>query len=103
MKIYIDEAGPFIPPKGKRRYSVVLAVILPEATEADLLYEFLRLRDGWPNNGVEIKGSKNRLDQSFSISVTVRSFRSIIHANRPRTSGDSGSTCWQLASFSGCF
>ena len=58
MKIYIDEAGPFIPPKGKRRYSVVLAVILPEATEADLLYEFLRLRDGWPNNGVEIKGSK---------------------------------------------
>jgi hypothetical protein len=57
MKIYIDEAGPFIPPKGKRRYSAVLAIVVPEATEADLLYEFLRLRDSWPDKGVEIKGS----------------------------------------------
>ena len=37
---------------------LVLAIIVPEATEADLLYESLRLRDGWPDRGVEIKGSK---------------------------------------------
>jgi len=45
MNIYIDEAGPFIPPKGKRRYSLVLALIVPSAAEANLFYQFLRLRD----------------------------------------------------------
>jgi hypothetical protein len=58
MNIYIDEAGPFIPPKGKRRYSLVLALVIPHATQVDLSYQFLRLRDAWPQQAVEIKGSK---------------------------------------------
>lgn len=48
MNIYIDEAGAFIPPHGKRKFSLVLALVVPAATEAALFYEFLRLRDGWP-------------------------------------------------------
>lgn len=58
MNIYLDEAGAFIPPHGKRKFSLVLALVVPAATEAALFYEFLRLRDGWPEKGVEIKGSK---------------------------------------------
>ena len=41
MKIYIDEAGAFIPPPGKRKFSLVLALVVPAATEAALFYEFL--------------------------------------------------------------
>jgi Protein of unknown function (DUF3800) len=60
MNIYMDEAGAFIPPGSKRShlYSLVLALIVPTATEADLFYQFLRLRDSWPQQKVEIKGSK---------------------------------------------
>ena len=77
MKIYIDEAGPFIPPKGKRRYSVVLAIIVPEATEADLLYEFLRLRDGWPDRGIEIKGSKLNERQTAQVMCLLAAHEAI--------------------------
>ena len=58
MNIYLDEAGPFIPPKGSRRYSLVLALVVPSDTQADLFYHFLRLRDSWPQRAVEVKGSK---------------------------------------------
>jgi hypothetical protein len=58
MRIYIDEAGAFIPPQGKRKFSLVLALVVPAATEDALFYGFLRLRDAWPEKGVEIKGSK---------------------------------------------
>jgi len=64
MHIYIDEAGPFIPPKGRRRYSLVLALVVPSATVAELSYQFLRLRDGWSQQAVEIKGSKLNEDQA---------------------------------------
>ncbi len=30
---------------------------MPSTIEAELFYEFLRLRDGWPDRGIEIKGS----------------------------------------------
>ena len=61
MRIYIDEAGQFLPPSSPRSlFSLVLSLIIPSAAENDLLYEFLyeflRLRDTWPNQ-VEIKGS----------------------------------------------
>lgn len=63
MRIYIDEAGPFLPPNPPRSlFSLVLALIIPSAIEQELLYEFLRLRDTWPNQNVEIKGSS--LDES---------------------------------------
>lgn len=65
MRIYIDETGPLLPPNPPRSlFSLVLALIIPNAIEQDLLYEFLRLRDTWPNQNVEIKGST--LDESQS-------------------------------------
>jgi hypothetical protein len=63
MRIYIDEAGLFVPPSTEpHSYSLVLALAIPSKFEEELFYEFLRLRDGWPIKGVEIKGSK--LDES---------------------------------------
>jgi hypothetical protein len=63
MRIYIDEAGPFVPPSSEpHSYSLVLAIAIPSSVEAELFYEFLRLRDDWPIKGIEIKGSK--LDES---------------------------------------
>jgi hypothetical protein len=66
MKIYIDDAGAFIPPQGKRKFSLVLALVVvtvvPAATEAALFYEFPRLRNGWPEKSIEIKGGKFNAD-----------------------------------------
>ena len=74
MRIYIDEAGPFVPPKPPRTsFSLVLALVIPAEIEEDLFYEFLRLRDTWPNQNVEIKGSS--LDESQAaqlISLVLR-------------------------------
>lgn len=69
MNIYIDEAGAFVPLKGERLhlYSLVLALVVPTATEADLFYQFLRLRDRWPHQAVEIKGSKLNEDQTAQV------------------------------------
>ena len=67
MNIYIDEAGPFIPPKGNRRYSLVLALVVPAATQTELFYQFLRLRDSWPQQAIEIKGSKLDEDQAAQV------------------------------------
>jgi len=68
MRIYIDEAGPFVPPSPPRSsFSLVLALLIPTAIEQELLYEFLRLRDTWPNQNIEIKGSS--LDESQSAQV----------------------------------
>ena len=68
MRIYIDEAGAFVPPNPPRSlFSLVLALIIPTAIEKDMLYEFLRLRDTWPNQNVEIKGSS--LDESQAAQV----------------------------------
>lgn len=67
MNIYIDEAGAFISPKGNRRYSLVLAIVIPTAIETELFSQFLRLRDIWPHQAIEIKGS--RLDQNQAAQV----------------------------------
>ena len=67
MRIYIDEAA-FLPPNPPRSlFSLVLALIIPTAIENDLFYEFLRVRDTWPNQYVEIKGSS--LDESQAAQV----------------------------------
>jgi hypothetical protein len=67
--MYIDEAGNFVtpPPKETHSYSLVLALAIPSAIEAELFYEFLRLRDGWPVKVIEIKGSQ--LDESQAAEV----------------------------------
>jgi hypothetical protein len=74
MRIYIDEAGSFVPPKPPRSlFSLVLALVIPTAIERDLFDEFLRIRDSWPNRNVEIKGSS--LDESQAaqlISLVLR-------------------------------
>lgn len=68
VRIYIDEAGAFVPPSPPRSlFSLVLALIIPSAAEKGLFYEFLRLRDTWPNQNVEIKGSS--LDESQAAQV----------------------------------
>jgi hypothetical protein len=68
MRIYIDEAGPFVPPNPPRSlFSLVLALIIPAAIEKDLFDEFLRLRGTWPNQNPEIKGSS--LDESQAAQV----------------------------------
>jgi hypothetical protein len=67
MNIYLDEAGPFIPPHGKRRYSLVFALVIPQATETEVFYKFLRLRDAWPQQAVEIKGSKLNEQQTAAV------------------------------------
>ena len=68
MRIYIDEAGPFLPPHPPRPlFSLVLSLIIPSAIEQELFYEFLRLRDTWPNKGVEIKGSSLNESQAAQL------------------------------------
>ena len=67
MKIYIDEAGASIPPQGNRRYSLVLALVVPIVAEAELFYEFLRLRDSWPQQAIEVKGSKLNEDHAAQV------------------------------------
>lgn len=68
MRIYVDEAGPFlVPSTGSDSFSLVLALTIPSAAEPELFYDFLRLRDSWPVKGVEIKGST--LDESQAAQV----------------------------------
>ena len=58
MRIYIDEAGNFLPPTAKPHlFSLVLALVIPSEQEAGLFYGFLRLRDLWRKQEIEIKGS----------------------------------------------
>ena len=74
MRIYIDEAGPFVPPNPPRSaFSLVLALIVPTAIEKELFYEFLHLRDTWPNQNVEIKGSSlDELQAAQLINLVLR-------------------------------
>ncbi len=58
MRIYIDGAGPFVPPNPPRSiFSLVLALIIPAAIEKDLFDEFLRLQGTWPNQNPEIRAA----------------------------------------------
>jgi hypothetical protein len=68
MHIYIDEAGAFTPPRSRPHlYSLVLALVVPTSRQDDLFHQFLRLRDHWPQKGIEIKGSK--LDETQTSDV----------------------------------
>lgn len=59
MRIFIDEAGPFVvPPSAQSLFSLVLALVIPSYVEGDLFAEFSQLRDGWSSQGGEVKGSK---------------------------------------------
>src|ERR1700676_3951009 len=69
MRVYIDEAGGVVvpPPTRPHSFCLVLALAVPSASESDLFYEFLRVRDSWPKQAVEIKGST--LDESQAAQV----------------------------------
>lgn len=68
MRIYIDEAGSFVPPPTPgSSFSLVLALVVPSGCEGGLFYEFLRLRDSWPLQAIEIKGSS--LDEGQAAQV----------------------------------
>src|SRR5271168_3783506 len=68
MRILIDEVGPFLPPTfTASSYSLVLALVVPHSCEKELFYEFLRLRDSWPKQQIEIKGST--LDEALAAQV----------------------------------
>ena len=59
MRIYIDEAGNFVPQaSGESLFSLVLALVIPYSIETKLFGEFSALLSSWPNSGTEIKGSK---------------------------------------------
>jgi hypothetical protein len=59
MRIYIDEAGNFVPQtSGQSLFSLVLAVVIPSSIETNLFGEFSALLNSWPHTGAEIKGSK---------------------------------------------
>lgn len=74
MRIYIDEAGQFLPPEPPRPlFSLVLSLIIPSSIERELFYEFLRLRDNWPHRSVEVKGSSlNESQAAQLISLVLR-------------------------------
>lgn len=68
MNIYLDESGTFIVPKTRtHRVCCVGGLVIPTASEGALCYEFLRIRDTWPVNPIEVKGSKLDEDQVASV------------------------------------
>jgi len=79
MRIYIDEAGIFVPPTGQQSsYSLVLALVIPSACEVNLFYEFLRLRDSWPKHEIEIKGSSLDEKQAAQVIELLASFDVVV-------------------------
>jgi Protein of unknown function (DUF3800) len=68
VRIYIDEAGNFLPPTSQpSSFSLVLALVIPSCVEKELFHEFLQLRDEWPTKAVEIKGSSLNESQAAQI------------------------------------
>jgi hypothetical protein len=79
MRIFIDEAGSFVPPtSGQSSYSLVLALIIPSSCESELFYEFLRLRDSWPKQQIEIKGSSLDETQAAQVINLLASFDVVV-------------------------
>ncbi len=59
MNIYVDESGAFVVPKGRDHLVCCVAgLVIPTRQEPDLFFDFLRLRDQWPVNQIEPKGSQ---------------------------------------------
>ena len=57
MNIYIDESGGFVRPSQKKHLvSCVCALTVPASRESALFYDFLRLRDSWPHQDIDLKG-----------------------------------------------
>jgi hypothetical protein len=66
--IYLDEAGTFIEPNhGDQLFSLVGALVVPEQEQQELLYQFLRIRDAWPNPQIEVKGSALTAPQASEV------------------------------------
>jgi len=80
MKIYIDEAGGFVHlSSGSQSYSLVLALAIPSSAEGELFYEFLRLRDSWPRQAIEIKGSSLNETQAAQVIQLVSRYDVLVN------------------------
>jgi|SRR5579872_5545084 len=80
MRIYIDEAGTFLPPTPSRpAFSLVLSLVVPSAIEKGLFYEFLHLRDTWPNQAIEIKGSSLSESQAAELINLVLRYDTLVN------------------------
>jgi hypothetical protein len=63
VNIYVDESGAFlVPTRRPHLVCCVAGLVIPTGRESELFFEFLRLRDQWPLNRIEVKGS--RLDEA---------------------------------------
>lgn len=79
MRIFIDEAGAFLPPTSSTSsYSLVVALVVPASCEKELFYEFLRLRDSWPKQQIEIKGSTLDEAQAAQVIEVLASFDVVV-------------------------
>jgi hypothetical protein len=78
MRIYIDEGGNFQIPCGRDYLlSVVAALVIPEAEEAGVFYDFMRLRDDWGIPALEIKG--RQLDEArFAQIIKVLNLHDVV-------------------------
>jgi hypothetical protein len=79
MHIFIDEAGAFLPPTSKpHAHSLVLAIIVPSGHHDQLCYDFLRLRDTWPHNAIEVKGSALTETQTAQVAQVLADHEVIV-------------------------
>lgn len=69
MRIYIDESGIFVVPQQQGpSFSLVLALVIPSASEHELFSEFSKLREEWSTGGTgEIKGSSLNESQAAKL------------------------------------
>ena len=56
----------------------VLALIIPSAVEKGLFYDFLRLRDSWPVQQIEIKGSSLDETQASQVIELVSAYDAVV-------------------------
>src|SRR5260370_30461475 len=79
MRIFIDEAGVFLrPTSSASSYSLVLDLVVPLSCEKELFYQFLRLRDSWPKQQIEIKGSTLDEIQAAQVIEVLASFDVVV-------------------------
>ena len=61
----------------------MLALVVPTAAEPDLFYRFLRLRDSWPQQAIEIKGSKLDEEQAAQVMDLLAAHGAIAEYSEP--------------------
>jgi hypothetical protein len=80
MRIYIDESGIFVVPQQRGpSFSLVLALVIPSASENELFSEFSKLSEGWSTGGRgEIKGSSLNEPQAAKLIQSVAQYNCFV-------------------------